>query len=80
MIYSSNVSDKKKGYGILLECLTQKQGLWYILRMSQTQTRGMMYSSNVSHTNKVMIYSLKFYEKHKADDIFLECLTQKQGL
>jgi hypothetical protein len=44
------------------------QGLWYILRMSQTQTRGMMYSSNVSHTNK--IYSLKFYEKHKVDDIF----------
>jgi hypothetical protein len=36
--------------------------------MSQTQTRGMMYSSNVSHTNK--IYSLKFYEKHKVDDIF----------
>jgi hypothetical protein len=80
MIYSSNVSDKKKGYGILLECLTEKQGLWYILRMSQTQTRGMMYSSNFSHTNKVMIYSLKFYEKHKVDDIFLECLTQKQGL
>jgi hypothetical protein len=63
-----NVSEKKKGYGILLECLTEKQGLWYILRMSQTQTRGMMYSSNISHTNK--IYSLKFYEKHKVDDIF----------
>jgi hypothetical protein len=41
---------------------------WFCLFMSQTQTRGMMYSSNVSHTNK--IYSLKFYEKHKVDDIF----------
>ena len=38
MIYSSNVSDKYKGYGILLECLRK--------------TRGMIYSSNVSNTNR----------------------------
>ena len=48
MIYSSNVSDKNKGDGLLLECLTQKEGLWYTPRMSQTKTTGMIYSSNVS--------------------------------
>jgi hypothetical protein len=25
MIYSSNVSDKNKGYGMLFECMTQKK-------------------------------------------------------
>ena len=57
MIYSANVSDKGKGYGILLECLTkkgydilleclrQKKGLWYTPRMYQTKPRGMIYSS-----------------------------------
>jgi hypothetical protein len=80
MVFSSHVSDKNKGYDILLECLRQKEGLWYTPRMSHRKTRVMVYSSNVSDTNKVMIYSLKFYEKHKVDDIFLECLTQKQGL
>jgi len=39
MIYSSNVSDKNKGYGILRECLRQK-------------TMGIIYSSNVSDKNK----------------------------
>ena len=35
MVYSSNVPDKNKGYGILFECLRQNQGLWYTPRMSQ---------------------------------------------
>jgi hypothetical protein len=52
MIYSSNVSDNNKGYDIFLECLRQKQGLWYTPRMSQTQTSGMIYSSNISDKNK----------------------------
>jgi hypothetical protein len=42
------IADENKGYGILLECLTQKQGLWYTPRMSQTKTRGIVYSGNVS--------------------------------
>ena len=67
MVYSSNIADKKKGNGIFLEFLTQKQGLWYTPRMSQTKTRGMIYSSNVSH-------------KNKGYGIFLECLIQKQGV
>jgi hypothetical protein len=60
MVYSSNVSDKNKRYGILLECLRQKQGLWYTHRMSQTKSRGMIYSSNVS-------------DKYKGYGILLEC-------
>ena len=48
MVYSSNVSHKNKGYGILPKCLRQTQGLWYTPRMSQTKTTGMIYSSNVS--------------------------------
>ena len=58
---------KKKGYGILFECLRQNQGLWYTPRMSQTKTRGMVYSSNVS-------------DKNKDYGILLECLRQKQGV
>ena len=45
----------------------KKQGLWYTPRMSQTKTRGMLYSSNVS-------------DKNKGDGLLLQCLTQKQGL
>ena len=67
MIYSSNVSDKNKGDGILLECLTQKEGLLYTPRMSQTQTTGMIYSSNAS-------------DKNKGYGILPECLRQKQGV
>jgi hypothetical protein len=48
MLYSSNVSDKNKGDGLLLECLTQKEGLWYTPRMSQTKTTSMIYSSKRS--------------------------------
>ena len=33
MVFSSNVADKIKGYDIFLECLRQKQGLWYTPRM-----------------------------------------------
>ena len=29
MVYSSNVSEKNKGYGILLEIIKEKQGVWY---------------------------------------------------
>ena len=67
MVYSSNVSDKNKGYDILLECLTQKEGLLYTPRMSQTQTTGMIYSSNAS-------------DKNKGYGILPECLRQKQGV
>jgi hypothetical protein len=67
MIYSSNVSDKNKGYDIFIECLRQKQGLWYTPRMAQTNTKGMIYSSNVSN-------------KNKGYGIFCEYLTQKQGV
>ena len=52
MVYSSNVSEKNKDYGILLECLRQKQELLYTPRMSQTKTRDMIYSSNVSDKSK----------------------------
>jgi hypothetical protein len=51
-------------YDILLEFLKQKQGLWYILRMSQTKTRGIIYSSNIS-------------EKNKGYAVLLECLRQR---
>jgi hypothetical protein len=67
MIYSSNVSDKNKGYDIFIECLRQKQGLWYTPRMAQTNTKGMIYSSNVSN-------------KNKGYGIFCEYLTKKQGV
>ena len=40
MMYSSNVADKNKGYDILLECLRQKQGLRYALRMYDTKKKG----------------------------------------
>ena len=66
LVYSSNVSDKNKGYDILRECLRQKQGLWYTPRMSQTQTTGMIYSLNAS-------------DKNKGYGILPECLRQKQG-
>ena len=67
MLYSSKVSDKNKGDGLLLQCLTQTQGLWYARRMSQTKTTGMIYSSNVS-------------DKNKGYGILLECLTHKQAV
>ena len=35
MVYSSNVSDKNKGYDIPLECLSEKQGLCCTPRMSE---------------------------------------------
>ena len=44
MMYSSNVADKNKGYDILLECLRQKQGLWYALRMYDTIKKGLWYA------------------------------------
>jgi hypothetical protein len=40
MICSSNVSDKNKGYDILLENLRQKQALWYTPRMSLKKNKG----------------------------------------
>jgi hypothetical protein len=46
MVYSSNVSDKNKGYDILLDVLTRTDGLWCTTRMAQTNTNGMIYSSN----------------------------------
>ena len=80
MIYSSNVSDKNKGYDIFLECLRQNQGLWYIPRMSQTKTWGMIYSRNSSEKTRVMVYSSNVSDKNKGYDILFECLRQKQGL
>jgi hypothetical protein len=67
MICSSNVSDKNKGYGMLLECLRQKQGVWYTLWKSQTEKSVMVYSSNVS-------------EKNKGYGILLEIIKEKQGV
>jgi hypothetical protein len=67
MIYSSTVSDKKKGYDILLDVLRRTDGLWYTPGMAQTNTKGMIYSSNVSHKNKCY-------------GILLECLRQRQGV
>ena len=67
MVYSSNGSDKHKGYDILLECLKPKHGLWYIPRMSQTKTMVMIYPSNVS-------------VKNKGYAVLLECLRKKQGV
>jgi hypothetical protein len=55
------------GYDMLLECLRQKQGVWYAPRMSQTKTRG-------------MIYSLKISDRKKRYGILLECLRKKQRL
>ena len=93
MIYSSNVSDKCKDYGILRECLRQTKWVWYTPRMSHTKASGMMYSSNVSqkqglwytpwHSTKntrVVIYSSNVSHKNKGYDILLECLRRKQGL
>ena len=67
MLYSSNVSDKNKGYDIFLDVLRSTHGLLYTPRMSQKKTRVMVYSSNVT-------------DKNKRYDILLECLTQKQVL
>ena len=91
MIYSSNVShktsvmvyslkfyEKNKVDDILLECLTQKQGVWYTPLMSQTKIRVMVYSSNFSEKTRGMMYSSNVSHKNKVDDILLECLTQKQ--
>ena len=61
------MSDKNKGYGIILECFRQKQGLWYTPRLSQTKSRGMIYSSNVS-------------DKNKGYGILLECLRKTRGM
>jgi hypothetical protein len=106
MTYSSNISDKNKGYVILLEYLSQTKGydilrdvlrrtdgLWYTPRMAQTNTKGMTYSSNVSHKNKVMInssnvsdksrsmiYSSNVSDKNTGYGILLACLRQKQGV
>ena len=91
MIYSSNVSDKNKGYGVLLEYLRQKKGydilldvlrrtdgLWYTPAMAQTNTKGMTYSSNVSHKNKCYCILLECHTQIKCYGILLECLRQKQ--
>jgi hypothetical protein len=78
MVFSSNIADENKGYGILLECLTQKQGLWYTPRMSQTKTRGIVYSGNVSDKNKGYGIFLKCLIKNNGYGILLECLRQKQ--
>jgi hypothetical protein len=66
IIYSSNISEKNKGYAVLLECLRQKQGLWYTPRMFQTKTCGMIYSSNV-------------WDKNEGYGILLEYRRQKEG-
>jgi hypothetical protein len=67
IVYSSNASDKNKGYDILLDVLRRTQAFWYTPRMAQINTKGLIYSSNVSSQN--MGYG-----------ILLECLRQKQGL
>jgi hypothetical protein len=78
--YTPRNSKINRCYGMLLEYLREKQGAWYTPRMSQTKqvlwytprmsqikTRGMIYSSNVSH-------------KNKRYGILLECVRQKQGV
>jgi hypothetical protein len=47
--------------------------------MSDSKTRGMIYSPNVSDKNKGMIYSSNVSEKNKGYGTLLECLRQKKG-
>jgi hypothetical protein len=71
MVYSSNVSDKKKGYDILLDVLRRTDGLWYTPGMAQTNTKGMTYSSNVSHKNKCYgIFLSETFEEYTISLVF----------
>jgi hypothetical protein len=79
VVFSSHVSDKNKGYDILLECLRQKEGLWYTPRMSHRKTRVMVYSSNVSDTNKGHDVLLEFLTHKQGYDILVEVLRKTQG-
>ena len=84
---------QNKGYDILRDVLRRTDGLWYTPRMAQTNAKGMTYSSNVSHKNKVMInssnvsdksrsmiYSSNVSDKNTGYGILLACLRQKQGV
>ena len=80
MVYSSNVSDKDKGYCILRECLRQKQGLWYTPRMSH-KNQWLWYTPRMSQTKTSgMIYFTNVSDKNRGYRILLECFRQKQGV
>jgi hypothetical protein len=84
MVCSSNVWHKKKGYGMLLECLRQKQRIWYIPRMSDKnkgygiilecfrQKQGLWYTPRLSQTkSRGMIYSSKTFEEYIITLVFV---------
>jgi hypothetical protein len=93
MVYSLKFYEKYKVDDIFLDVLRRTDGLWYTPRMAQKNTKGMTYSSNVSHKNKVMInssnvsdksrsmiYSSNVSDKNTGYGILLACLRQKQGV
>jgi hypothetical protein len=70
LVFVSELPPRRMVYDIYHNpcfCVTRSRNISYTLFLSETKTRVMVYSSNVSHKNKVY-------------DIFLERVTQKQGL